>query len=173
VFLVIAAAAFAIVWLALSVSMGFAVCVVEDKPAWQSLVRAMKVSKGTRGRIFVLFLLLIALAFAASTISYALSALVLGLSAVIGSGAQYAAAAAIIAGILQIVVSFALQALLTPVSWIALVLFYFDQRIRTEGYDIEWMMERAGMTQLATSAPAAENGSISGHATPPDTVEER
>jgi hypothetical protein len=173
IFLVVAAAAGVIVWLALSCSMGFAVCVVEDRPAWDSLMRAMKLSKGTRGRIFVMFLLVAALALAASTISYIVSLMVIAVSSAVGNGAQYAAIGAVIAGVLQIVVSFGVQSLLTPVSWIALVLFYYDQRIRTEGYDIEWMMERAGMTQLAHGAPAVDSGSISGPAAAADTVEER
>ena len=40
---------------------------------------------------------------------------------------------------------FAVQALIRPVYGIALVLFYYDQRIRLEGYDIEWMMQQAGL----------------------------
>jgi hypothetical protein len=47
--------------------------------------------------------------------------------------------------------SFAVQALIQPVYGIALVLFYYDQRIRLEGFDIEWMMQRAGLV-----APAME-----------------
>jgi hypothetical protein len=27
------------------------------------------------------------------------------------------------------------------------VLFYYDQRIRKEGFDIEWMMQQAGLTE--------------------------
>jgi hypothetical protein len=36
---------------------------------------------------------------------------------------------------------------------IALTPLYYDQRIRKEGFDIEWMMQSAGMTEAA-SAPA-------------------
>jgi hypothetical protein len=41
-----------------------------------------------------------------------------------------------------------------PVFPIALTLIYYDQRIRREGFDIEWMMNAAGMTARVT-APAA------------------
>jgi len=41
--------------------------------------------------------------------------------------------------------SFAVQAFTKPVYAIALMLFYYDQRIRKEGFDIEWMMARAGL----------------------------
>ncbi len=40
---------------------------------------------------------------------------------------------------------FAVQALTKPVYGIALI-FYFDKRIRKEGFDIEWMMQPAGMS---------------------------
>jgi hypothetical protein len=40
---------------------------------------------------------------------------------------------------------FAIQAFTRPVFGIALMLFYYDQRIRHEGFDIEWMMQRAGL----------------------------
>ena len=36
---------------------------------------------------------------------------------------------------------------------LALTFLYYDQRIRKEGFDIEWLMQSAGMTE-ATSAPA-------------------
>lgn len=39
---------------------------------------------------------------------------------------------------------------------IALTLFYYDQRIRHEGYDIERMMDDAGL--IAPGAPLAGDG---------------
>ena len=36
-------------------------------------------------------------------------------------------------------------AFVLPIYSIALTLFYYDQRIRKEGYDVEWLMEQAGM----------------------------
>jgi hypothetical protein len=40
-----------------------------------------------------------------------------------------------------------ISALITPLFPIALTLLYYDQRIRKEGFDIEWMMHSAGMTE--------------------------
>jgi hypothetical protein len=40
---------------------------------------------------------------------------------------------------------FAVKSFTKPIYGIALTLFYFDQRIRREGFDIEWMMHQAGM----------------------------
>jgi hypothetical protein len=54
--------------------------------------------------------------------------------------------------------SFAIQAILAiivrPLYDIAATLFYYDQRIRKEGFDVEWMMQSAGMTEIA-SVPTA------------------
>jgi hypothetical protein len=33
-----------------------------------------------------------------------------------------------------------------PIYSIALTLFYYDQRIRKEGYDVEWLIEQAAMS---------------------------
>jgi hypothetical protein len=173
VFLIIAAAVGAMVWLALSYSMGLAACVVEQKSAWESLQRSWKLSQGTRGRIFVLFLLVAALAMVLSMIGYIPFLIIVGVSTAAGNSAQDATTALVAAELLNFLVNFCVQTLLAPVSWIALVLFYFDQRIRKEGYDIEWMMALAGMTQLVSASPPGEGGIASGPANPPDTVEER
>jgi hypothetical protein len=161
-----------IIWRALGYSIGLSVCVVEKKPAWESLQRAWKLSQGTRGRIFVLYLLVAALAMAGSMIGYILSVVIGVVAGASGNGGEYAAAAAIVAGVLYLVVDFTVQVLLAPVSWIALVLFYYDQRIRKEGFDIEWMMQQAGLTQPAAATPPTEGASISGPVAPPDAVEE-
>ena len=66
VFLVVVAALGVMLWLTFSFMLGMAACIVEKTTAWESLVRSWKLSKGTRGRIFVTYLLVIALAFAVS-----------------------------------------------------------------------------------------------------------
>jgi hypothetical protein len=55
---------------------------------------------------------------------------------------------------------FAVQALTRPVYAIALLLFYYDQRIRREGFDIEWLMQKAGMLPEARSAPAEADAAL-------------
>lgn len=191
VFLVFGAAVVVVVWLALSFSLGMAVCVVEQKTAWDSLVRAWKLSRGTRGRIFVMFLLVIVLTMVVSMIAYIPFLIIVGVITAAGHSAQTAAVAMAVAEIINVIVNFTLQTLLTPVAWIALVLFYYDQRVRKEGFDIEWMMQQAGLVPqeakfvpppmqresgpagFASSAPASDAGTISGPTLPPDTVEEQ
>jgi hypothetical protein len=171
-FLVGAAAFVIVVWLALGFSLGFPVCVVEDKPAWDSLLRAWNLSKGTRARILVMYLLVIALSFAISMLSAIPTMIVIFIAAARGGGAAQSSAAFIAAEIVRVVMDFALQVLIAPVSAIALVLFYYDQRVRKEGFDIEWMMQQAGLAQPVSATPPFEGAGISGPIGPPDTVEE-
>jgi hypothetical protein len=168
-FLVGAAAFVIVVWLALGYSLGFPVCVVENKPAWASLQRAWKLSQGTRGRILVMYLLVIALSIAVSMLSAIPSMIVMFIAAAHGGGAAQSSTAFIAAEIVRVVMDFVLQALIAPVSAIALVLFYYDQRVRKEGFDIEWMMQQAGLAQPVSATPPIVGAGISGPIGPPDT----
>jgi hypothetical protein len=187
-FLIVVVAVGVMFWLTFSYMLGMAACVVEKKTAWQSLVRSWKLSRGARDRIFVTYLLVFALAFAIS-MALAIPALILvALLPSTGSGAPFSSPAFVVAEIVRVFANFATQVLLAPVFMIAAVLFYYDQRIRKEGYDIEWMMQRAGLAQPQTqSAPAEISGLAQplspgspgnaaeafGPATPPDSVERR
>ena len=173
IFLVAAAAVGVIIWLTLSYVMGMAVCVTEKTPAWESMKRAMHLSAGTRGRIFVMFLLVFVLSMIASTLSYFVLMIGIAIGAALGGGPRVAAVAALAGAILQAIVSLVADTILAPVSWIGLVLFYYDQRIRKEGFDIEWMMEQAGMTQPQPVLQPSTGEIISAPVIPPDTVEER
>ena len=137
-----------IVWLILSYAMGMAVCVVEKKTAWQSLMRSWSLSKGTRGRIFVLGLLVYAIRMLlgillgfplfAFAIKHPGHPLPLGLTAL----AQLA--------------GFVINTLIGPMYSTGLTLFYYDQRVRREGFDVEWMMQAAGLS-LPAELPASES----------------
>jgi len=49
-----------------------------------------------------------------------------------------------------------LSALTGPLYPIAITLFYYDQRIRREGFDIDWMMQRAGLVVPEPAQPEAQ-----------------
>lgn len=191
IFLIAAGAFGVIIWRALGYSIGLPVCVVEKKPAWESLKRAWELSKGTRGRIFVMILLIIALSTAASLIAAIPFLIIVAVSTSVGNGVTNSSTAFMIAEIVRVAGDFILQVLIAPISAIALVLFYYDQRIRKEGFDIEWMMQQAGLTppqaesELAapafgpghsqpasSAAPVPDAPDISAPTAPPDTVEE-
>jgi hypothetical protein len=163
IFLIVVVAVGVMFWMTFSYMLGMAACIVEKKTAWQSLVRSWKLSQGTRGRIFVTYLLVFALAFA---ISMALAIPMLILIALLpsaGNGGAFSSPAFVVAEIVRVIADFGTQVLLAPVFMIAAVLFYYDQRIRKEGYDIEWMMQRAG---LAQPQPQSASAGIPGLAQP-------
>jgi hypothetical protein len=147
---VLAAVVFVII-LATQYGMGLAACVVEDKTAWKALARASKLSKGTRGRIFVMFLVVWCMMIVLSMIGYIPSIILFAVIAAIGHGARFAATAMVIVEVFNLLINFSLQTLASPAYLVALLMFYFDQRVRLEGYDIEWMMQQAGLC-----APAVE-----------------
>jgi hypothetical protein len=64
----------------------------------------------------------------------------------------------------------ALATLFGPIYPIALTLFYYDQRMRREGYDIERLMDAAGLQAPppapAEAAPAADVPSAEEEALP-------
>jgi hypothetical protein len=152
-----------IVWLTLSFALGMPACIVEKKTAWESIVRSWHLSRGTRGRIFVTYLLVVALAFA---IGMALAIPLLIIVAVLpaaGITIANSSTVLVVTEIVRVGLDFISKVLLAPIYMIATVLFYYDQRIRKEGFDIEWMMQRAG---LAPSEPQAASAGILGLAQP-------
>ena len=126
--------------------MGIAVCVVEDAPATVALGRARKLSKGTRGRIFIMLLVVWAIAIILSIIGYIPMTILGAVIVAMGHNSHAAGLLLVAMEIVNILVNFCLQTLIVPAYLVALVMFYFDQRVRLEGYDIEWMMQQAGLT---------------------------
>ena len=136
-----------------------------------------------------MFLLVVALAFAVSMIAAIPSMIIIFTAAAHGTEPAAGSVAFIVAEMIRAVLDLVLQIALAPISAIALVLFYFDQRIRKEGFDIEWMMQQAGLAPihaesentapafgpgLSQAAPAAASSDapdIFAPPTPPDTVE--
>jgi hypothetical protein len=172
-FILVGLAAFVyIIWRFLGYAMAMPACMVEETTAWNSLKRSVKLSRGTRGRIFVMFLLVWALSIVVSIIGYIPLVVATVIAAAMGKGVAHATAMIVIAEILNVIIHFAAQALITPVYTTSLVLFYFDQRVRTEGYDIEWMMEHAGLTVSAATAASNVETTTFGPAPAPDTVKE-
>ncbi len=151
--LVLLLSAFA-VWMLLRLTLVYPASVVEELGPWAAIKRSNVLSKPTRGRILLLFLLGTALSWLLMIGAMAPVAVVLAL--IPGANApQHAELVSRIFLFAWYGLSIALQAVVRPVFGIALTLFYFDQRIRTEGFDIEWMMHQAGMVPVLPSAPQA------------------
>jgi hypothetical protein len=143
-------------WMLLCTSLAFPGCVVEKMSAWKAIRRSFRLSKGTRGRVFVLYLLGAVLGWISSLVVTVIFMIVVAL--IPGMNSPQKAQTAGMAMIFLIYgSSFAVQACIKPVYAIALMLFYYDQRIRNEGFDIEWMMERAGLVSGVATLPTGDS----------------
>jgi hypothetical protein len=125
------------IMMALRYSLAVPASVVEDLKARKALRRSVDLSKGSRGRIFVLGLLI-------AVIQVGL-VLITQLFFIVAAVRQHGLMPAWVQ-VLQQIVGFCTNSFIGPMYATGLTLFYYDQRIRKEGFDIEWMMQAAGLT---------------------------
>lgn len=143
-------------WFAARYALGIPACVVENLKARKALRRSVELSKSSRGRIFLLFLLV-------GVIQIGLY--VLTQMPFIVYGFMHHHRLSLWINLLSQVISVATNTLVGPILATGLTLFYFDQRVRKEGYDIEWMMAAAG---LAGSTARSADGGIAVATVPVD-----
>jgi hypothetical protein len=141
------AVAYAVV-MGLRYALAIASSVVENLKARQALRRSIELSKGSRGRIFVLALLVLVIQIGLVLLTQ--------IAFIVMSFKQHGQLSAG-ARVLQQLVAFVTNTFIGPMYATGLTLFYYDQRIRKEGYDIEWMMRAAGLTAPAPDAAAEHN----------------
>jgi len=140
--------------MSLRYSLAVPACTVEDLKARAAIKRSITLSKGSRGRIFMLGLLTI-------IIQIGLAALTQGFF--ILAGIKHKGMLPLWMSVLQQLLAFLTNTFVGPIYATGFTLFYFDQRIRKEGFDIEHMMMTAGMTQsLAVSEiqPAVHESNV-------------
>ena len=157
----------ALQWIRASISISAPVWAIEGLGIRASLRRARILSKGTRLRIFVACLAPATLGWV-STIAVSRALLYLRSScpfegpvfiyrlrvfaALVPRHGWCVSTSAVEA--IRILSEAAILTLIAPIYPIALTLFYYDQRMRREGYDIERLMDAAGLN--APQPPPAE-----------------
>jgi len=123
--------------------------VLENKGVFDAMSRSSELTQGSRGRIFVVGLLIVALSFGVSAVLQSPVFIVAGLKAfkggtqALGTGWQVASQVA----------TFISQCLVGPVGTIAFSLVYYDQRVRKEAFDLQLMMTTLDGTALPSTAP--------------------
>jgi len=130
--------------MALRYALAVPASVVESLKVRAAMRRSVVLTKGARGRIFVLWLLVLVVEFmviAVTQVFFVVFSLRHHNQVPVGLR------------ILQQFVGFFTNSFVGPILAIGTTLFYYDQRVRKEGYDIEWMMAAAG---LGPGAPIAE-----------------
>jgi hypothetical protein len=118
------------------ISLAIPGAVVEGLPIRASLKRSNALLVDRKGRIFMVFILM--------GILY----MILGVAlAITLSFAMRGQIKMIVAQIITLLSGFLASALLQPIGAIALCLFYFDERVRREGFDIEFMLQSVTASQ--------------------------
>ena len=135
--------------MSLRYSLAIPASVVENMKARQAIRRSIELAKGSWGRIFLLMLLIgaIKLVLICVTQAFVFVAAFKHFGQPLGPG--------ILA--LSQMIGFFTNSFLGPIWATGITLFYYDQRVRKEGYDIEWMMQQAGLTPPVQQIAAASN----------------
>jgi hypothetical protein len=154
--LLFVAAAAASVWSMLRWSLAVPAIVIENLKVHRSMKRSSILTTGARGRIFVMVLLVLAVVM---VISYGLQVPMMVLL-VMSKGRLTLATQ-----VLSAFGVFLSSSFVIPIWSIALTLFYYDQRIRKEGYDVEWLMEQAAAA--GNNASGNLEASLKASAPPP------
>jgi hypothetical protein len=133
--------------MSLRYSLAIPASVVEGLKARPAIRRSVGLAKGSLGRIFLLALLIGAIKMGLGIITqiFIVIAAFKHPGQLPGPGIQS----------LSQVIAFFTNTFLGPIYAMGVTLFYYDQRIRKEGFDIEWMMQAAGLTPPEPVAEAA------------------
>ena len=123
-------------------SLAVPAAVIENLTVPDAMRRSKQLAAGTKGRIFLLLLLLFALTLVASALQFPFALLLL----------RSRSAEHIFAQVISLFIAFLTSSLIGPVASIGLCLFYFDERIRKEAFDIEFLMDSS------LRSPGTESG---------------
>jgi hypothetical protein len=140
------------IYLALAWSLAIPITVLEGGGLGVSTTRSKALTKGSFGRIFVVYLLIAVLTLIVSMIVAFVLLLPLGMMGLHGTSNVAASNA------LQAVANFLSTSLVGPLATIAITLIYYDQRVRKEGFDLQLMMstlESAGPADASSPSPAS------------------
>jgi hypothetical protein len=144
IFLLLAALIYGII-MSLRYSLAVPACTVENLTAGAAIRRSIQLSKGSRGRIFMLGLLALIIQLGLTGITQVFFIVV---------GLKHQGVLPVWMSVTQQFLAFLTNTFVQPIYATGFTLFYYDQRVRKEGYDIERMMHNAGMTP---SMPAVES----------------
>jgi uncharacterized membrane protein len=128
-------------------------CTVEGLKARAALKRSVQLSKDSRWRIFMLGLL-------AAVIQVGLTGITQGFFIVFG--VKHQGVLPVWMSIVQQILAFFTNTFVGPIYATGFTLFYYDQRVRKEGFDIEHMMQMAGMAQPGTLTESSAQTTLTG-----------
>ena len=135
------------IWMTLRYSLANTACVFEDLGIRTSLKRSVYLAKGAGEKMKIFTLLFMAWVISIVLAWGALTPLLMMVFRAAAHNKVFAASLGMT--IYTLLVGFVVSSLTTPIYAIGLTLFYYDARIRKEGFDVEWMMQRVSGVPLA------------------------
>lgn len=146
-------------WVLLRTALSIPAAVIEDRPVTDAIERSIALTKGSWVRVLLVFLLATALNWAATAVlRYPFE-----IAAAMAGGGSGVAMVLQLVGLVGNVIAGTLTA---PIAAIALALIYYDERVRKEGFDLQYMM-----AALDAGAPPAAAGAPPAPAAPPPPPE--
>lgn len=143
------------IWMMLRYSLANASSVFEDLGVLASLKRSVFLTKGAQQKTSIFVLLLLA-GVITTVMTYA--GLAPMLIFVVRSVMNHTTPALTLGmTIYTLLVGFVTTSVTVPIYAIGLTLFYYDARIRKEGFDVEWMMLRAAPAEMPLPIPPVES----------------
>lgn len=142
-FLLIFASFIYAIYAAIRVSLAIPAAVIESMKANAAVRRSMELLMERKVRIFLLWLLALAMGVIIGVVLSPLQFLILR-----AHGAER-----YLLQMLNLTGVFLSRLLVGPVGAIGLCLFYFDERVRHEGFDIEFLMQRANTIAEGSPSP--------------------
>jgi len=136
-------------------SLAVPACALEDIKARDAIKRSVFLSKGSIGKILAIYMLVFVLTLAVSfAISIPIGALITAAKTTVLRSVYT---------VLQHFASFIVSAVVGPLGTIALGLVYYDERVRKEAFDIQYLMEAAaaGETPVAPQQPTLGSANAS------------
>jgi hypothetical protein len=148
-FLVFAASAILTIWLYCTYALSVPACVVERTTVLDSLGRSKVLSQQSRFRIFLIYFLMGILAVVLSVVLSIPNYVAIFV---------YHGPPPLPFQVWSFVAGFLAGTLAGPIGTIAIVLVYYDNRVRKEAFDLQVMMETMGQQVAAQTASAPASG---------------
>ncbi len=138
----------AFLWVGISFAFAMPAAALEQTSGWKSLGRSWRLTRKSRWRIFVAWIMAVIFALVLEGVG---AFLAWGIATLTYTGHHAGGFNPQLYEVL-VYLFYALAAVVVgPLYPIALTLLYYDQRSRKEGYDVERMMEAAGLLAPATA----------------------
>jgi len=135
------------IYLAIVWSLAIPVAVLEGRDLPGALARSSELTRGHRGRIFVVYSLLLVLVYTVTLLLQTPTMAVTIWAGALSGGEMPAWAEVALA-----LTNFATTSLVSPIMTIALSLVYYDERVRKEAFDLQHMMQQ--LDRAAAPSPA-------------------